>query len=156
MTNNDVLRQLRYALNLSDPQMIQCFLNGKVIMEQKDLINLLKKEEESGFSECPNRVLSAFLDGLIIENRGYRPPKPGASRPNPNRLNNNEILKKIRIALELKEDDMLEIFRLGEFKMNKAELSALFRSKGHRNFKPAGDQALRYFIRGLTRRNRQN
>lgn len=154
MNNNDILRRLRYALDISNPIMIDIFQLSGCTIEQTTLIKLLKKEEEEEFISCSNPLLSFFLDGLIIHKRGRREsdagqaPKPDAS------LNNNAILKKLRIALDLKEDDMLAIMALAGVKISKAELSALFRNKDHKHFKECGDQFLRNFLQGLTVRNR--
>jgi uncharacterized protein YehS (DUF1456 family) len=134
--------------------MIDIFKLSGCTLELPTLLKLLKKEEEEEFISCSNPLLSFFLDGLIIHRRGRRegddgqPPKPDAS------LNNNAILKKLRIALDLKEDDMLAIMKLAGVVISKSELSALFRNKGHKHFKECGDQFLRNFLQGLTVRNR--
>ena len=154
MNNNDVLRRLRYALDISNPSMIEIFQLSGCSIEQPTLIKLLKKEEEDEFIACSNPLMSLFLDGLIVHKRGRRDtdtgqaPKPDAS------LNNNAILKKLRIALDLKEDDMLALMLLAGVTISKSELSALFRNKGHKHFKECGDQFLRNFLQGLTIRNR--
>lgn len=150
MTSNDVLRQIRFALDLPDLKMIEIFAHSDIEMDQQDLLDMMKKEEEEGYQECPKNLLSHFLDGLIIQNRGRKDPRPDDKKPAPAFLSNNDILKKLRIALELREEDMLRVFSLGDFTINKAELTALFRSRSHRNYKDCGDQMLRYFIRGLT------
>jgi uncharacterized protein YehS (DUF1456 family) len=155
MNNNDILRRLRYALDISNPTMIEIFQLSGCSIEQPTLIKLLKKEEEEEFIACSNPLMSLFLDGLIIHKRGRREsatgeaPKPDAS------LNNNAILKKLRIALDLKEDDMIAVMGLAGIKISKSELSALFRNKGHKHFKECGDQFLRNFLQGLTIRNRK-
>jgi uncharacterized protein YehS (DUF1456 family) len=69
-------------------------------------------------------------------------------------MTNNDILKKLRIALELKDTDIIEILKLSDFEITKAELSALFRNPDHRNYKECGDQILRNFLNGLIIRNR--
>lgn len=154
MNNNDVLRRLRYALDISNPVMIDIFQLSGCSLEQPTLIKLLKKEEEEEFIACSNPLMSLFLDGLIVHKRGRRdseagqPPKPDAA------LNNNAILKKLRIALDLKEDDMLALMALAGVTISKSELSALFRNKGHKHFKECGDQFLRNFLQGLTIKNR--
>lgn len=154
MNNNDILRRVRYALDISNPGMIDIFQLSGCSLEQPTLLKLLKKEEEEEFIACSNPLLSFFLDGLIIHKRGRRdsdtgePPKPDAS------LNNNAILKKLRIALDLKEDDMLAIMLRAGVTISKSELSALFRNKEHKHFKECGDQFLRNFLQGLTARNR--
>ena len=156
MNNNDVLRRLRYALDISNPSMIEIFKLSGCSIEQPTLIKLLKKEEEDEFIACSNPLMSLFLDGLIVHKRGRRDtdagqaPKPDAS------LNNNAILKKLRIALDLKEDDMLALMLLAGVTISKSELSALFRNKGHKHFKECGDQFLRNFLQGLTIRNRNS
>lgn len=155
MNNNDILRRVRYALDISNPGMIEIFRLSGCTLELPTLLKLLKKEEEDEFISCSNPMLSFFLDGLIIHKRGRRegddgqPPKPDAS------LNNNAILKKLRIALDLKEEDMLAIMKLADVVISKSELSALFRNKGHKHYKECGDQFLRNFLQGLTLRNRK-
>ena len=154
MNNNDILRRLRYALDISNPAMIEIFQLSGCRIEQPTLLKFLKKEEEEDFIACSNPMLSFFLDGLIVHKRGRREsdsgdtPKPDAS------LDNNAILKKLRIALDLKEDDMLAVMKLAGVTISKSELSALFRNKGHKHYKECGDQFLRNFLQGLTIRNR--
>jgi uncharacterized protein YehS (DUF1456 family) len=155
MNNNDILRRLRYALDISNPGMIEIFQLSGCSIEQPTLLKIMKKEEEDEFIACSNPLMSFFLDGLIIHKRGRRDsdtvesPKPDAS------LNNNAILKKLRIALDLKENDMLAVMALAGVKLSKSELSALFRNKGHKHFKECGDQFLRNFLQGLTLQNRK-
>ena len=94
------------------------------------------------------------MDGLILLKRGRKEMKPGETRKSVSRLTNNAILKKIRIALELKEEDMLGILKLADIDISKSELTALFRREGHKNYKECGDQFLRKFLKGLTIRCR--
>lgn len=154
MTNNDVLRRLRYALNLSTPSVIEIFRLSEMKMGQGDITSLVKKEGEEGFRECGDDVLEAFLDGLIALKRGRREGEPAKPAP-ASELTNNDTLKKIRIALALKEDEMLEIFKLAGFPVSKSELSAVFRAKGQDNYKACGDQMLRNFLKGLTVKYRE-
>jgi uncharacterized protein YehS (DUF1456 family) len=150
MTNNDLLRRLRYALNLNGETIAGlCGLGGYEI-GPIDVLKLLKKEEETGFVACDDTVMGAFLDGLIISRRGVQEPKPGAATTTETALSNNLILRKLRIALELTDESMLAILAKAGVQLSKSELSAMFRAKGHRNYKPCGDQFLRSFIRGLT------
>lgn len=154
MTNNDILRRLRYALNISDPAMIKIFkLSGHEI-DQSGLAALLKKEDEEGYVECGDKVMELFLDGLIVHRRGRKETAPGQAKKSDTPLTNNAILKKLRIALELKEDDMTGILKLAGVNMSGHELTALFRKEGHRNYKECGDQFLRNFLKGLTVRDR--
>lgn len=64
-------------------------------------------------------------------------------------MDNNEILKKLRVALQLRDHDMIEILRLSNFTITKSELSALFRNENHPNYKNCGDQIMRNFLNGL-------
>jgi len=154
MTNNDILRKLRYALNINDSTMIALFKLVDHEIEQSNLTGLLKKEDEEGFVICSDDVLGYFLDGLIIHKRGRKENKPGETRKPDSRLTNNSILKKLRIALELKEDDMLGILKLANVDISKSKLTALFRKEGHKNYKECGDQFLRKFLKGLSIRYR--
>ena len=154
MTPNDTLRRIRYALNLNDPTMLEMFKLGGHAVDLAGLKNFLKKEEEPGYAVCGDKVLAAFLDGLIIHKRGKKETEPGQAQRQESLLTNNAILKKIRIALELHEDDMLGILKLGEVEISSSELSAFFRKKGHKNYKDCGDQFLRNFLKGLAIRYR--
>ena len=156
MNKNDILRRLRYALNISNLEMVGIFkLAGHDILEF-EILNILKKEEEEGFVECSDKELELFLDGLIIAKRGKKESSEDEPLVKPEvRMSNNLVLKKLRIALDFKEDDMLEIFRLSEFAITKPELSALFRKKGNKNYKVCGDQILKNFLQGLTAKYRK-
>ncbi|GGI70089.1 DUF1456 family protein [Shewanella gelidii] len=152
MTNNDILRRLRFVFDFNNAKMIRMFAKVKHEMPQEVLIDLLKKDDEEGFVECDDKTLCMFLDGLIISKRGL---KPGAEIPEPaTRINNNMIFKKLRVALELKEGDILALLDSVDMAMSKSELSALFRNPQHKNFKICGDQVLRYFIKALSLQHR--
>ena len=154
MDNNDILRQLRYALNINDATMGEIFRLGSHEIEQSRVTALLKKEDEEGFVHCGTALLGSFLDGFIIYKRGRKETKPDETKKPDTRLTNNTILKKLRIALELKEDDLLAVLRLADVEISKPALSALFRKEGHKNYKECGDQFLRKFLRGLSLRYR--
>jgi uncharacterized protein YehS (DUF1456 family) len=151
MTNNDVLRRLRYILDIKNTTMIDIFKLSDKVFKEDGVIALLKKEEEENYLECTNEDMTAFLDGLIVYKRG---PSNKKAEVDPTHLTNNMILKKIRIALEIKEEDMLKVLKLGGIVISKYELSALFRKEGHKNYKECGDQILRNFLRGLTEKYR--
>ncbi|MCU1716433.1 DUF1456 family protein [Pseudomonas sp. 5P_3.1_Bac2] len=152
MQNNDVLRSLRYTLDISDAQLAEIIqLSGRTISAD-ELAPLLLKEDEDGFQICDDELLAHFLDGLVYFKRGKddsRPPQP-FELP----LTNNIVLKKLRVAFELKEDDMHAIMQSVDFPVSKPEMSALFRKAGHSNYRPCGDQFLRNFLKGLTLRVR--
>ena len=150
MTNNDFLRRLRYALNIKDNIMIQIFKKGNIIVTREDIIDYLKKDIDDGFKKLSNNDLISFLDGLIIQKRGNR--EDGTPVPTikitKNNLN-NILLRKLRIALAFKSYDMIRIFKLGGIEISEGELSALFRSENHKNYKECGDKYIRVFLKGL-------
>ncbi|NOT83991.1 MAG: DUF1456 family protein, partial [Methylococcaceae bacterium] len=126
MLNNDILRRVRYALALNDREMLEIFSLSDHEISRENLLHLLKKENEDGFVTMDNQLMTLFLDGLITFKRG-KLDNPAAAPVISSPLTNNVILKKLRIALEFKEDDMLNIFQLADFKLSKGELSAFFR-----------------------------
>jgi len=152
--NNDILKRLRYALNIKDSNMLEIFNLAELEISQSQLTDYFKKEEEEGYKNCTDKTLEKFLDGFIIYKRGRKPGDQPQTKPASPALDNNVVLKKIRIALELQETDMLEILKLSEIIISKSELTALFRKKGHKHYKECGDQFLRNFIAGLTLRYR--
>lgn len=148
MINNDILRRLRFVFDFNNAKMIKIFAKVGREVPTEEMISLLRKEEEEGYKACNDTTLCQFLDGLIIEKRGLR---EGAEIPKPvSKLNNNLIFKKLRVALEMREEDIMATLALAEVQMSKSELSALFRNPDHKNFKACGDQILRNFIRGLS------
>jgi len=151
--NNDVLRSIRYALDLGDAKVVEIIKLAGRDIAQSDLASFLKKEDEEGFVECDDGVMVSFLDGLIIHKRGKMESRPDQDKK-PERLTNNTILKKLRVAFELKEEDLHKVLELAGFSVSKPELSALFRVKGHKNYRACGDQLLRNFLKGLTIRLR--
>lgn len=154
MINNDVLRSIRYMLDLSDTKVAEIarLADDGLVLDKDDVKSFLAKEESEGFSECSDAVLARFLDGLIIHRRGRNDSLPARSIEK--RITNNLVLKKLRVAFELKDDDMHAIFVDADFPVTKPELSALFRQPGHKHFRPCGDQMLRNFLKGLTLRLR--
>ena len=154
MIANDVLRGVRYALDLSDAATIDTIrvADPDAVVERDDLAGWLRKDGEDGFVQCPDPVLARFLDGLIVHYRGRDDDRPLA--PWPTRLDNNQILKKLRVGFTLKDVDLHEVFEVAGFPLSKPELSALFRQPGHTNYRPCGDQLLRAFLRGLARKLR--
>lgn len=154
MINNDVLRSIRYMLDLSDARVgeIIALADPAFSLEREQVQAFLKKDDEPGYVECDARVLAHFLDGLVIDRRGRDDSLP--PRPVERRVTNNVVLKKLRVAFELKDVDMHAVFDAARFPISKPELSALFRQPGHKNFRLCGDQVLRNFLKGLTLRVR--
>jgi uncharacterized protein YehS (DUF1456 family) len=154
MINNDILRAIRYMLDLSDARVVEIvqLADPGCALDKAAAQAYLKKEGEEGYAECPNPILARFLDGLVIFRRGRDENAP--ARPLEKRVTNNVVLKKLRVAFELKDVDMHQILESAGFPVSKPELSALFRQPDHKNFKLCGDQLLRNFMKGLTLRLR--
>ena len=154
MINNDVLRSIRYMLDLSDGKIAEiCALaDPAFVVDKADVPGWLRKEDEEGFVACDDRTLAHFLDGLIVQFRGRDESQP--LRPVEKRITNNLVLKKLRVAFELRDEDMHQAFADAGFPVSKPELSALFRQPDHRNYRACGDQLLRNFLKGLTLRLR--
>ena len=150
MTNNDFLRRLRYALNIKDNVMVQIFKKGNIVLTREDVIDYLKKDIDEGFKKLNNNDLIALLDGLIIQKRGKREDGTPIPQVKVTKNNlNNILLRKLRIALSFKSYDMIKIFKLGGVEISEGELSALFRSEDHKNYKECGDKYIRVFLKGL-------
>lgn len=146
MTNNDILRRVRYTFDLKDNVMTEIFslVDFKVTDEQ--VTSWLKKEDDESFAELSDKELAIFLNGFINFKRGKREgeqPKPEE------KLSNNIVFQKLRIALNLKAEDILEILQLVDFRLSKHELSAFFRKPENKHYRECKDQVLRNFLLGL-------
>ena len=150
MLNNDVMRSLRYILNVSDAKIAEITRLTGCEIPDDEAVAYLKKEDEEGYKPCGDRTMAHFLDGLVIYKRGKDDSRPTPPIELP--INNNIVLKKLRVAFELKEDDMHEILKSVDFPVSKPELNALFRKAGHSNYRACGDQLLRNFLKGLAQR----
>ena len=151
MLNSDVLRSLRYTLELNNAKVVEiCALSGCVVTTAQIHEFLREQEGDPEAPGCPDEVLAHFLDGLIIVKRGPTDSKPRPALETP--VSNNLVIKKLRVAFELREADVLQIMASSGFSFGKPELSAILRKRDHRNYRNAGDQVLRNFLRGLTLR----
>lgn len=146
MNNNDLLRRLRYTFELSDEEMMKIFALADRETSRAEVSNWLKKDDNPEQVSLYDREFATFLNGFINLKRGKKEgeqPKPEKS------LSNNLILRKLKIALNLKDEDILQILDLANFRFSKSELSALFRNPDHKHFRMCKDQVLRNFIHGL-------
>lgn len=148
MTNNDVLRSVRYMLQLNDAQVVAILALADTEVTEAEVHSFLKKDEEPGFRACPDVIMGYFLNGLIFQRRGKSEdaPEPSIER----KMTNNIIMKKLRVAFDLKTTDILEILKLADFAVGQSEIGAIFRKPGHKNYRECGDQILRNFLKGLT------
>jgi uncharacterized protein YehS (DUF1456 family) len=146
MDNNDIIRRLRYAFDLNDSKMIEVFALGDVKATRAQISSWLKKDVDPDYILLPSFQMSAFLNGFIVLKRGAKEgPKPIPER----QLTNNNVFRKLRIALNLKDTDILDILKLADFTISKHELSAFFRKPGQSQFRECKDQVLRNFLQGL-------
>ncbi|TWI53179.1 uncharacterized protein YehS (DUF1456 family) [Pseudomonas duriflava] len=152
MLNNDVLRSVRYMLDIDDASVVDILKLADCDASLTDIKAYLKKDDEPEYLPCPDEIMVHFLDGLIFHLRGKDESRP--ARPLELPVTNNLVMKKLRVAFELKEDDIRNILQSVNFPIAKAELSAVFRTFGHSNYRTCGDQLLRNFLKGLTQRVR--
>lgn len=146
MTNNDILRRLRYAFDLKDSAMIAIFASADHQVTRAKISNWLKKEEDADYEKASDRELAIFLNGFINTKRGKR---EGVQPEPEKRLSNNMIFMKLRIALNFKSEDILNILEASGLTISKHELSAFFRKPGNKHYRECKDQILRNFLLGV-------
>lgn len=164
MRNNDILIRLRYALDIKNTDVVEIFKLGGMEFTKDDVLNMLTKVKEDeevpeGYIKCNNKILEAFLNGFIIFKRGPQEPKPGQPVGAPpvtgTESSNNMLLKKVKIALSLTSEDMLDLLYEGGVTVSKGELGAILRNPSHKNYKECGDRFARNFLKGLTSKYRE-
>ncbi len=151
MNNNDILRRIRYTFDLGDDKVIKLFKNGGKEVSRAQISAWLKKEDDEDHEPIYDVDLAAFLNGLIIKHRGKKEgeqPKPEKS------LNNNQIFRKIKIALNLRDEDIVALMNLAEFEVSKHEINAIFRKPTQKQYRVCKDQFLRNFLQGLQIKHR--
>ena len=146
MTNNDVLRRIRYIFDFTDSKMIAVFGSADHQVTRAEISDWLKKDNDPAYQKCSDALLAIFLNGLINDKRGRKEgPQPEPEQ----RLNNNIVFMKLKIALNLKAEDVLQIMDLAHFSISKGELSSFFRRPGHKHYRECKDQILRNFLKGM-------
>ncbi|MCM3575912.1 MULTISPECIES: DUF1456 family protein [Mesobacillus] len=157
MLNNDIMIRLRYALDIKDTDMVEIFELGGVNVTKDDVRMILQRIDEDeygeeivpeGYIRVNNAMMEQFLNGMVTFKRGKRPGETGAP-PLTGETVNNQLLKKVKIALSLTSEDMLEIFDLAGVRVSKGELGAILRKEGHKNYRECGDKFARNFLKGL-------
>jgi uncharacterized protein YehS (DUF1456 family) len=151
MVNNDVLRRLRYCFELDDSNVMAIFGLGGLEVTRAQISDWMKRDDDEAFKPCNDPEFAAFLNGFIIEKRGRQ---DGPARVPEKRLSNNQIFSKLKIALNLKAEDVLELTSSGGLALSKHELSAFFRKPGNRHYRECKDQCLRSFLKGMQKRYR--
>jgi uncharacterized protein YehS (DUF1456 family) len=146
MTNNDILRRIRFTFDLTDDLMMDTFSKGGIQTNRAEVSSWLKKEDAEGYVKIKDFQFAALLNGFITIKRGA---KDGEIPVPEKKLTNNIILRKIKIALNLKDEDMLKMLESSEYPISKHELSAFFRAPGNEKYKECKDQIMRYFLNGM-------
>jgi uncharacterized protein YehS (DUF1456 family) len=146
VTNNDVLRRIRYTFNFSDSKMISLFALAGETVTREQVSCWLKRDDHDDYKGLKDYLLATFLNGLINDKRGV---KEGEPAPIEKELTNNIILRKLRIALNYVDADMLDAMALADFRISKPELTAFFRRPGHKHYRICKDQILRNFLQGI-------
>jgi len=153
MTNNDILRRVRYIFNFNDDKMIALFALADCKVTRAQISDWMKQEDDPAFKKLTDVQLATYLNGLINDKRGKREgPQPVPEKD----LTNNAVFMKLKIALNLQAEDILEIMDLSDFRMSKHELSAFFRKPGHKHYRECKDQILRIFLKGLQMQYRKD
>jgi len=146
MTNNDILRRIRYTFNFNDSTMINLFKLADLDVTREQVSSWLKKDDDESYASCGDIQFSTFLNGLISHRRGKKEGKT----PEPDKkLTNNIILRKLKIALDMKNEDVLEMLSGNGFTLSNHELSAFFRRVDHKHYRTCKDQVLRNFLQGI-------
>jgi uncharacterized protein YehS (DUF1456 family) len=153
MNNNDVLRSIRYTFEIGDSKMIELFGSGGLEVTRTQVCAWLKKDDDPDFKGIYDHQLAIFLNGFINDKRGK---KEGVQPVSEKKLNNNIVFRKLKIALNLRDEDILEILALANFRLSRHELSAFFRNPNQSQYKQCKDQILRYFLHGIQRKFRPN
>ena len=141
-----MLRRIRYVFDFNDTKMIAIFGQVEETVTREQISEWLKKDDDSAYKSLSDVQLAIFLNGLIVEKRGKKEgPLPVPEK----KLNNNIVFRKLKIALDLKNEDVLDILALADLKISKHELSAFFRRQDHKHYRVCKDQILRNFLNGL-------
>ncbi len=146
MTNNDILKRIRYAFDLRDQNMSAIFGLAGYQASREQIAGWLKSSDDTAYQDLTDKELAVFLNGFINYKRG----KKEGPQPEPEqRLNNNIILRKLKIALNLQAEEIIEILNMAGMSMSSHELSAFFRKPDHRQYRECKDQILRNFLKGI-------
>jgi uncharacterized protein YehS (DUF1456 family) len=151
MTNNDILRQIRYAFDYNDAQMIELFSMANLEVTRSQVSNWLKKDSNPLYQEMTDNQLAYFLNGLINSKRGKR---AGDEMVPEKQLNNNIIFRKLKIALNMRDQDIIETLSLVDLRIGRPELNAFFRNPKHRQYRECKDQFLRNYLHGIIKKYR--
>ncbi len=150
VTNNNVIRSLGQLLEINSSALADIFKLSGHSIDQATVAGLLLEPDETAYIECSDTQMTFFLEGLITYRRGKIESKSDQKSQTLAILTNNSILKKLRIAFDLKEDDLIKLMAIADFDITKNEISAIFRKEGHKHYRECSDDFLQAFIHGLS------
>jgi len=146
MNNNDILRRIRHSFDFNHAKIISILELAGHEATREQVSGWLKREDDPALLACSDTELTSFLNGLIIETRGR---KEGVQPVPEQRLTNNIVFMKLKIALNLQADEVLEILILAGYEMSRHELSALFRKSDNKHYRTCTDEVLNLFLKGM-------
>ncbi|MBN1970908.1 MAG: DUF1456 family protein [Candidatus Delongbacteria bacterium] len=146
MDNGDIFRRLRYILDLDDSSIVETFRSGGLEVEWSKIYSWLKKDDDPAYTKMHDKNLAHFLNGIIISKRGKKDDQPMIAEK---KLDNNLIIKKLKIAFNLKSEDIVKLLDLTNLIVSENEVTAFFRRKDHKHYRECKDQFLRAFLKGL-------
>jgi uncharacterized protein YehS (DUF1456 family) len=147
LNTNDILYKITKALSLSKQDILDIYKLEDYHMDKSHLDRLLKRKYDKDFVACSYEELGVFLDGLIAFKRGEVKKRPSDDEVVV--LDNNLIIKKLRVALNLKEYEIDLIFKLADIELTKQQIKSIFRNPNHKNYKVCSDELLDKFLEGL-------
>src|SRR5690606_136028 len=133
MLNNEILRMLSRVLEADAADIAALARLSGAETDAAEVEPLLRRQGEPGWRECSDLFLAHFLEGLVINQRGRDQSRP--PRPIETPVTNNMVLKKLRAAFELHDEDMHAIFEAADVVLTKPELNALFRKPDNKHYR---------------------
>jgi len=145
LRTNKILQRIAKALYFNVNDIVHIYELEEFPKSKDEIRALLQDEHSKKFKEASYEDLGIFLDGLVSKKRG----KLDKANEEEQALSNNLILKKLRVALNLKSHEMVMIFALVDIEISPSQINAFFRKEGHKNYRPCSDKMLFDFLDGL-------
>ena len=146
MTNNYILSSIMDSLKLDKVDILKSYKLADKKITQDDVDDILREPSDEKFILLSNEGFELFLNGFISYKRG---PSDKKAKKQKIYFSNNIILKKLKIALDLKDEDIIAIFEKDGLEITKSQLTAYFRRDGHINYRKCSDSLMKRFINGL-------
>jgi len=145
MRPSDVIKSIKEDLNLNRHQIKHIYELEDFAITQDRIDSILKNRSKKNSANASYEELGVFLDGLISFKRG----KSSAPQAQDVVLDNNLILKKLRVALNLKDEELAIIFELADFNISKSAIKDMFRAYDNPKYKECDNKTLKAFLEGL-------